>query len=173
VSGICGTGIITELTSFYLLNKWISFYGNIYYLINPRDHNGVSTTTGKTPTTLDVRTGNSEYSVPDVYSLRGGMYFNLNKIIFSAGIRDEGIPVHDLVGESNGMRRPGHNLSVEPGIIFKMKKASVYAYVPVIVARKIKQNVPDAKATEITGIYKISQGGSGNYQVFMGVLFKF
>ncbi|MDQ6609835.1 MAG: transporter [Bacteroidota bacterium] len=167
-----GTGIITELNGFYFINKSISFYGNIYYLTNPRDQSGVSTTTGKTPTALDVRTGNSEYSVPDVYSIRGGVYFNLKNVSLSAGFRDEGVPVHDLVGGSNGLRRPGHNLSVEPGILYKMKTTSFYVYLPFIVARKIKQNVPDAMVTKITGNYKIGPGGSGDYQVFAGVLFK-
>jgi len=63
--------------------------------------------------------------VPDVYSMRGGINFNLRKLGFSAGLRDEGVPVHDLLGESNGLRRPGHNLSFEPGIIYKMKRISL------------------------------------------------
>ena len=36
-----GTGIITQLNTFYFLSKNISLYANLYYLINPRDHNGV------------------------------------------------------------------------------------------------------------------------------------
>ena len=167
-----GTGIITELNTFYFFNKSISFYGNFYYLINPRDESGVSTTNGKTPTDLQLKTGSDIYSVPDIYSIRGGLNFNFNKLAFSAGLRDEGVPVHDLFGGSNGLRRPGHNLSFEPGIIYKMKKASIYAYVPVIISRKIRQNITDALATKITGVYRMGAGGSGNYSVFLGVLFK-
>jgi len=167
-----GTGVITEVNAFYLFSTSISFYGNFYYLINPRDHNGVSTTTWRTPTPLQIMTGGDVYSVPDVYSIRSGLYYNLRKVSFSAGVRDEGVPFHDLFGGSDGLRRPGHNLSFEPGIIYKMKRTSLYVYVPAIIARKIRQDPSDAKATEITGVYRMGTGGSGDYQVFAGVLFK-
>jgi hypothetical protein len=169
-----GTGIITEMNLFYILNsaRTISLYGNFYYLINPREQNGVAFTAGKIPLRVDSLAGNIINSVPDVFSLRFGAYYNVKNWAFSAGIRDEGIPVHDLVGGSEGVRRAGHNLSVEPGILYKMKKASIYAYVPFIVGRKISQNVPDENKTKITGVYQIGQGGSGDYQVFAGVLFK-
>jgi hypothetical protein len=167
-----GTGIITEVNAFYLLNKKTSLYGNFYYLINPRDQNGVSSTTWRAPTQLEVAAGADIYSVPDVYAIRAGINFNLTKISFSAGLREEGVPVHDLIGSSNGRRRPGYNLSFEPGVIYKMKRTSLYAYVPIVVARKIKQDVPDANASKITGVYRTGTGGSGNYFVFVGVLFK-
>jgi len=169
-----GTGIITELNTFYYINatKTISFYGNFYYLINARDQSGVSTTNGKTPTALQIKIGSDIYSVPDVYSIRSGFIFNFSKLVFSVGLRDEGVPVHDLFGGSNGLRRPGHNLSAEPGLIFKMKKVTLYSYIPFIVARKIRQNPTDAMATKITGVYTKGSGGSGNYSVFAGVQFK-
>jgi hypothetical protein len=108
--------------------------------------------------------------VPDVYSLRGGVDVSFKKLTLSAGLRDEGVPVHDLVGDNHGLRRPGHNLSFEPGIIYGMKKISLYSYVPIIIARRIKQNPTDALASEITGVYTMGSGGSGDYSVFVGVL---
>lgn len=167
-----GTGIITELNGFYRMNKRINFYGSFYYVINPRDQNGTSPTFGRTPTPLQVKTGNDVNSVPDLYSLRAGVSFHYKKITLSAGLRDEGIPVYDLLGGSNGFRRSGHNLSIEPGLVYIMKKVSIYAYVPVIVGRKIKQTVADKKETEITGIYTVRPGGFGNYILFAGALFK-
>ena len=82
------------------------------------------------------------------YSLRGGFDFSFKKLTLSAGLRDEGVPVHDLIGDSHGLRRPGHNLSFESGIIYNLNKVSLYSYVPVIIARKIKQNPTDALASE-------------------------
>ena len=166
-----GTGIITELNTFYFFNRSFNIYGNFYYLINPRDQNGVSVTGGRTPTTLQVATGNDITSVPDVYSIRAGLNYNYSKFSFSAGLRQEGSPVNDLFGGSYGVRRPGYNLSFDPGIVYMMKKVSLYLYVPIIIARTIKQNVPDANATKITGIYTSSPGGSGDYSVFLGVQF--
>jgi hypothetical protein len=167
-----GTGLITELNGFYMLSSSISFYGNFYYLINPRDQNGTQFTAGRIPSAMAVRSGGVELSVPDIYAIRAGANFNLNKWAFVTGIRDEGSPVHDLIGKSNGARRPGYNLSVEPGLIYKMKKATIYTYVPFIVSRSIKQSVPDKMITDITGVYTMSAGGSGDYQVFVGMLFK-
>ena len=166
-----GTGITSEINTFYIFNNTISLYGNVYYLLSPRDVNGVSTSTWRTPSALDVETTADVYSVPDVYALRGGVDFSFKQLTLSAGLRDEGVPVHDLVGDSHGLRRPGHNLSFEPGIIYSAKKFSLYSYVPVIIARKIKQNPTDALASEITGVYRMGAGGSGNLSVFLGALF--
>ena len=105
-------------------------------------------------------------------SIRAGVNFNFKRVLFSAGLRDEGIPVYDLIGGNNGNRRAGYNLSVEPGILYKMKKASVYAYIPIIVSRNIKQTVPDKKETEIGPGYVLRMGGSPNYLVFVGASFK-
>jgi len=167
-----GTGIITGVNAFYFFKKSVSFYVNFYYLLNPRDENGISTTTWRTATPLQIATGGDIYSVPDVYSIRGGVNYNLKTFGFSAGLRNEGVPVRDLLGGSNGLRRPGHNLSFELGVIYKMKTVSLYAYVPVIIARRVKQDPSDAKATEITGVYRMGTGGSGNYSAFIGAQFK-
>lgn len=169
-----GTGIITELNLFYILNaaRTISFYGNFYYLINPREQNGTAITSGRIPPRLDSLANNIILSVPDQFSIRVGAYFNIKNWAFSAGIRNEGSPVNDLLGGSEGIRRAGHNLSVEPGILYKMKKVSVYAFVPIIIERKISQNVPDKFKTKYLGTNFVSPGGSGNYQIFVGASFK-
>lgn len=168
-----GTGIIAELNAFYFFNATISLYGNFYYLINPREQNGVPATLGGRPVPDIVKkSGGDVLSVPDVFSIRAGANFNFNKWAFSAGLRDEGVPVYDLIGGSNGTRRAGYNLSAEPGILYKMKKVSFYTYIPFIVAREIKQNVPDKIVSKLTGVYTVSAGGSGDYQVFVGALFK-
>lgn len=169
-----GTGIITELNLFYFLNATgsISLYGNFYYLINPREQNGVAFTTGRIPARIDSLANNIILSVADQFSIRVGAYYNIKKWAFSAGLRNEGSPVEDLIGGSEGTRRAGHNLSVEPGILYKMKKTSIYAYVPIMIERKISQNVPDKIKTKYLGTNFVSAGNSGNYQVFVGILFK-
>jgi len=169
-----GTGIITEVNVFYILNSTgtISLYGNFYYMANPREQNGTAITNGRIPPRIDSLANNIILSVADQFSIRAGAYYNLKNWSFSAGIRNEGTPVKDLIGGSEGIRRAGYNLSVEPGIIYKMKRASIYAYVPFIVDRKISQNLPDQFKTKYTGVYTVSPGGSGDYQVFVGVLLK-
>ena len=169
-----GTGIITELNTFYYINptKTISLYGNFYYLISPRELSGTQFTTGKTPTAIQIQTGVIDLSVPDVFSMRAGANFNVSKWAFSAGLRNEGATVYDLFGGSNGGRRAGYTLSVEPGILYKMKKATAYIYIPITAAHKITQNVPDKIESKIRGVYTVGPGGSGDYQVFLGAQFK-
>jgi hypothetical protein len=170
-----GTGIITEVNTFYFFNskQQVGLYGNFYYLINPRDQNGVQYTQGKPPSPLLIEAAGLENSVPDVYSFRAGINFNFKDWSFSAGLRDEGSPVHDFIGENNGTRRAGYTLSAEPGIVYKLKKATLYTYVPFTISHAIKQNVIDKRISEKTGIYTVGPGGSGDYQVFIGAQFPF
>jgi hypothetical protein len=167
-----GTGIITELNTFYILNKTVSFYGNFYYLINPRDQNGQIFTTGRPLDPLRIKAGAVELTVPDVFSFRAGAYLNSNNLSYSAGLRLEGSPVHDLIGASNGDRRAGYNLSVEPGILYKMKKGTLYAYLPVTVSRKALQTIPDKNLSKIIGVNTMSSASSADYLIFLGVAFK-
>ena len=169
-----GTGIITEVNTFYVLNavRTISLYGNFYYMANPREQNGTAITNGRVPPRIDSLANNILLSVADQYSIRAGADYSLKKWIFSMGVRYEGTPVNDLVGGSEGVRRAGHNFSVEPGIVYKMKKASFYAYVPVIVDRETRQTLSDQFKTNYTGTYTLTQGGFADYIVFVGALFK-
>ncbi|MCW3116367.1 MAG: hypothetical protein JWM28_449, partial [Chitinophagaceae bacterium] len=169
-----GTGIITEMNTFYILNAARSFslYGNFYYMANTREQNGTAITNGRIPPRIDSLANNIILSVADQFSIRVGINYSLKRWAFSVGIRKEGTPVNDLFGGSEGVRRAGHNLSVEPGIIYKMKKASLYAYVPVIVGRETKQTLSDQFKTKYTGVNTLTQGGFGDYIVFVGALFK-
>lgn len=167
-----GSGIVTELNAFYILSKKINFYANLFYMSNPREQNGASTLFGRTPTSLQVKTFNTVASVTDQYAFRAGANFMSGNWVFSGGLRKEGIPVKDLIGGSNGTRRAGYNFSAEPGIAYRMKKTEIFAFVPIIVNRAIKQNVPDKLATQITGNYTLTQGGSGNYALFWGAIFR-
>jgi hypothetical protein len=169
-----GTGIITEVNAFYILNtaRTISLYGNFYYMANPREQNGTAITAGRVPPRIDSLANNIYLSVADQYSMRAGINYNLKSWAFSLGVRNEGSPVNDLFGGSEGVRRAGHNFSIEPGVIYKMKKVSLYAYVPVMVSRETRQTLADQFKTKYTGVYTLTQGGFGDYQVFIGALFK-
>ncbi len=169
-----GTGIITELNTFYFLGskKNISLYGDFYYLINPTNINGTQYTLGKPQTAFNILIGAYDVSVIDVFSMRAGMIFDFKNLAFSAGLRDEGAPVRDLFGKSDGIRRSGYTLSAEPGIIYKFKTASIYAYVPFLLSHEVKQSVLDKVITDKTGVYTSSPGGSGDYQIFIGAQFQ-
>jgi hypothetical protein len=169
-----GTGFIAELNTYYFLDskKTVSLYGNFYYLANPTDINGTQYTMGKPETAANILLGAYDVSSIDVFSIRAGISYNLKNWAFSAGIRDEGAPVYDLIGKSDGIRRSGYTLSAEPGIIYKFKSATIYTYVPFLLSHEVKQSALDKIITKQTGVYTISQGGSGDYQIFVGAQFQ-
>ena len=172
-----GTGFTVEVNSFFTLGKSISLYGNFFYLISPKDQNGVSTMWGETLATAEtsqdsvaynnaVISGQNVMSVPDAFTFRLGANYTSNRFIYSAGFRMEGQPVHDLIGGDNGLRRSGSIISVEPGINYNVKNSMIFAYVPIAIYRNSKQIAPD----ETLGVQ--STGGFADYLIFVGVLFK-
>ncbi|MDR3715445.1 MAG: hypothetical protein P4L51_21770 [Puia sp.] len=168
-----GTGITLEINAFYHLSPAFSVYGNLYYLSNPRDVNGVSTARGGTPSASAVANGSDVMSVPDQYMARIGLNYMVGRFNFSAGVRDECLPVHDLVGGSDGFRRPGFIISGEPGVVYNLKKISLYSFVPVAIVRDRTQSVPDKITTQLTGVYTHGDAFFADYVVNIGAIIRF
>lgn len=168
-----GTGFTTELNTYYSINHNLNVYANFYYLLNPREQNGVSTQRGGTPSAATIANTSDVMSVPDQYLIRAGANYMANKFTFSGGVRYECIPVYDLIGGSTGFRRPGRVLTVEPGITYTMNKCNIYAYVPIAVSRNRTQSVPDKLKTEQTGIYAQGDAAFADYSINIGFSIRF
>jgi hypothetical protein len=168
-----GTGITAEINAFYNFSRKLSAYANFYYLANPREQNGVSTARGGIPTAASISYGSNVMSVPDQYMIRGGVNFSVNNFTASAGVRKECIPVYDLIGGSNGFRRPGYVVSIEPGLTYQVKKVTLYAFVPVALERNRTQSVPDKIRTEKTGVYAHGDAAFADYAVNIGMAIRF
>jgi hypothetical protein len=80
--------------------------------------------------------------------------------------------VHDLVGGSNGFRRPGYIISAEPGVTYRVKSFSIYAFVPVALKRDRTQSVPDKITTRLTGTYAQGDAAFADYAINVGVTFR-
>lgn len=168
-----GLGFTTEINTYYKISPAISLYGNFYYLINPREHNGVSTARGGTSSAATISYGSDVMSVPDQYLVRGGVNVVLNRFVLTAGLRKECIPVNDLIGGSNGFRRPGYILSGEPGISYRFKKWDIYSFVPIALSRNRTQSVPDKIRTAMTGTYAQGDAAFADYVVNIGCSIRF
>jgi hypothetical protein len=168
-----GTGFTTEINAFYNFSHSIGVYGNFYYLFNPREQNGVSTSRGLPPSADALKYGTAVMSVPDQYMIRAGASAMVDKFTFSAGVRDECLPSKDLIGGSMGFRRPGYIISIEPGVNYQFKKATVYAYVPFAVKRDRTQSVADKLKTAATGVYTQGDAAFADYLINVGCAFKF
>ncbi len=164
-----GTGITTEVNAFYHVTKSVSLYANGFYLINPREQNGVSTARGGTSSAASIAYGSDVMSVPDQYMVRAGGNVAAQQWMFSAGMRMECVPVKDLVGGSNGFRRPGYVLSVEPVVAYKIKSTQIYLSVPYAVQRNRTQSIPDKIRTRKTGVYAQGDAAFSDYSVNFGI----
>lgn len=167
-----GTGLTTEINAYYNVSRKVSVYGSFYYLLNPREQNGVSTARGGTPSAANIANGQYVMSVPDQYMIRVGANVTFDKLTVSAGFRDECLPSRDLVGGNNGFRRPGYIISAEPGLSYNFKKFTAYAYVPVALVRNRTQSEPDRIRSRLTGTRTVGDAAFADYAVNIGFSFK-
>ena len=137
-AGDGGTGFAIELQGY----KRIPFQSELYfagvYLFNPRNTNGVST--------FRNARGEQVMSVSDQYLYRGGLGRAVPKVsglAVSFGARVEGVPVRDALGKSDGFRRPGYAISLDPGFLYMRRSYAVSCNVPFAVHRDRKRSVAD------------------------------
>ncbi|HEY0455690.1 MAG TPA: hypothetical protein VGE41_04905 [Verrucomicrobiae bacterium] len=143
--GTGGWGAIFDVYGYQQLMPKLYGYINGSYVITPQEKNGVPT----------FRSSQFEkiMSITDSYMGRAGVQYTVwpkYGVNFSLGGRIEGVPVHDLIGGSDGFRRPGYAVSIEPGITATIDTWSFSIYTPVALYRNREQSVPD-KQLEHTG----------------------
>lgn len=169
-----GTGITFELNGYYNFSHTVGVYGNFFYLSNPANQNGVSNAHGATPSASSVANGSNVMSIPDQYLVRAGVNLTFDHLTVSAGFRDDCLPVHDLLGSSDGFRRPGYILSAEPGLTYVFnEKVSLYSFVPIAFVRDRTQSVPDKITTALTGVYTHGDAAFANCVVNIGANIRF
>lgn len=143
-----GWGIILSGNAFAKVFKDTFVYVDGFYLINPRETNGVHTVNFDSLGFTHGDKGLMFNSVPDQSMVRGG----LARAIWPAiglsgtlGVRWEGVPSHDLIGGSDGWRLPGYSFSIEPGISISRGKDYLSVTAPVAVYRYGLNSVPLAR----------------------------
>lgn len=132
-----GWGIPLDIQAYKRFGK-TTVYGSAAYLLNPRDTNGVPTGRG--------RPSEAIMSVADQYIARVGVARPVPKTrqwAYSIGWRIEGVPVRDLIGKSNGFRRPGYGMAIEPGVQYFRPRETWSVTVPIAAGRNRKRSVSD------------------------------
>lgn len=167
-----GTGISLEFSGYYGLTHAWSLYGNFFYMANPREQNGVSTARGGTSTIASITYGSNVMSVADQYMYRAGISYMGKYLTGTLGIRKDGIPAVDLIGGSNGFRRPGYVVAVEPGLSYMKKKVTYFFNLPISVQRNRTQSVPDQIRTQKTGSYFKGDAAFADYLINAGVVIR-
>ncbi len=144
-----GTGLILDVQAFKNF-KWGTTFASVNYLANPRDTNG-------TPSLLVGLMGAGAppnaavNSVPDQFIARLGASVPIKAVNgLSIGLagRVEGVPVHDLFGDSNGFRFAGYAFFVEPGISYTRGAHTWSVNVPVTVGQRI-HDIPTTPGPDV------------------------
>jgi hypothetical protein len=140
-----GWGNIVEIDLSRKLVGKFSGYASAMYMFNPRNTNGVlrRSTPYTMPVTNEPIPLSNEMSVSDQYFWRAGVQFTSHGIQTSLGARMEGIPSEDILGKTDGFRRPGYIVSLEPSVFYSTGQHSFGVNVPIAMMRNRTRNVVD------------------------------
>ena len=135
-----GWGFVLAAQGYKSLWEKADLYGQAQYLFNPLDTNGIAT--------FRSQPGQNVMSVTDQYLYRMGISQGMPKlrgVALSLGARGEGVPVRDLIGGSNGFRRPGSVISLDPGLMVNVRRTTVSVNGPWALRRDRPPSVPEIK----------------------------
>ena len=135
--GVGGWGMVVDLYAYQQILPRLNGFVNGSYTMTPEEK--------YTPTA----SRDGDYSIPDSYLARGGLEFFVwpkHSLSVSLAGRVEGVPVHDLVGGSDGFRRPGYAVSIEPGVSLAIRSWSIMVNTPVAVYRNRQASVLEQAA---------------------------
>jgi hypothetical protein len=143
--GTGGWGIILDLYAYREIVPRLNAFVNGAYTITPQEKNGVLTSRSNP--------FEAEMSIADTYMGRWGLEYVLwpkHGLGLSLAGRIEGVPVYDAVGGSDGFRRPGFAISIEPGMMASIKSWSFGFYAPVALYRNRERSVPDKQFQQVS-----------------------
>lgn len=165
-----GLGLVAELNFTSHVTQKLSIYANTLYLFNPRNTNGTRTFR---ETLSPILANEAIMSVPDQYMVRAGTQFSIkDKWGLAIGGRLEGIPVRDVIGQSDGFRRPGYILSIEPSITYQQGPHSFNLSMPVALVRNRLQSVTDRETEIATGNPRHGDAAFADYLLSISYAYK-
>lgn len=166
--GSGGYGLVFDYYAYRELGAGFTAFTNGVYTVTPQEKNGVQTARSNVYEAVE--------SIPDTYLGRVGLEYGVGAVpglALSLGFRAEGVMVHDLVGGSDGFRRPGYSVAFEPGITFARQHWSARLYVPITMQVDRQQSVPDKQRTAATGKYSQGDAAFADYTIICGASYHF
>lgn len=153
-----GLGVTFDFQAYRMISHSLMVNGTFYYLVNPRETNGEA-----------ARNGSTEFSVPDQYAARLGVTYitSLRGLSVYLGARHECVPVYDLIGGSDGFRRPGYIISAEPGVNYSWDRFALNVNVPIALERNRTQSYLD-KQNSTPGNRRHGDAAFADYLVNVG-----
>ncbi|MFQ5684693.1 MAG: hypothetical protein ACE5HC_15665 [Candidatus Binatia bacterium] len=140
--GYGGWDVILEGRGFHRVYKSIIAYASGFYVFSPRNTNDVEPLASLFNPNIQFFT-----SVPDQYGARAGFSFPVwpdKRLSLSAGGRVSGVPMTDLIGGSDGFRRPGYVVAFEPSVTWSTAANILTVSAPIALKRSILTSKLDA-----------------------------
>jgi hypothetical protein len=154
-----GWGAIFDLYAYAQLGQSATVYFAGTYTVTPQETSGVPT--------FRSNPFESVMSIGDSYVSRAGVDYALTpsrRLVMNLGGRIEGVPVHDLVGGSDGFRRPGYAVSIETGLSYTWRDGlSAAFYADQAIMRDRQRSVPDMQQTAATGVFRAGDAAFADY----------
>ena len=132
-----GWGVIFQTQMYRRAYKSLYAFGQGWFLMTPKDTTKVISPYPGVP-----------LSVPDIYSIRVGGASDIKGVpglAANLGMRIDGIPVSDLVGGSDGFRRPGYSLYLDPGVSYVRGGNTFTLNIPVMVHQDFMRSQIDVQ----------------------------
>src|SRR5690606_8389568 len=160
-----GVGFNLDFQGYYMLSHSFTLTTSLYYLFNPEVTNGVLTRGSST----------FEFSVPDQFAAQLGALYspNIKGVNFYLGGRIEAVPATDLIGSSEGYRRPGYAISIDPGINYNTDNLSLSLNVPIALERNRTQSFADKERTALTGVFTQGDAAFADYLINLNLTYRF
>lgn len=136
--GSGGWGIVPTVQAFRSFGP-VTAYGVATYVVTPQDTNGV-------PSFFPSLFGAPHppvNSIADQYLVEGGVSLAtpLRWISPTLAYRIDGVPVHDLIGGSDGFRRPATLNYIEPGVNLELFGHMLNVSVPIVTYINVKPRI--------------------------------
>jgi len=160
-----GWGIVCDVQAFKIVGN-TTFFASGSYLINPRNTNGAPSIIGALGLgSIPMFANEAVNSVPDQYLARAGAVAPIKQVSglgFSLAGRIEGLPPTDLIGGSDGFRRPGYVVFVEPGFVYSHGAETWSISTPITVHRRVQDSpasirVEDATIADVVFLFTYSR----------------
>jgi len=145
--GTGGWGIVFDVQGFKKAGD-ITFYASGTYIAEPMNVNGTPSILASFITITPPNEYRRYNTAADQYLLRVGGVLPLRPVpglTFSLGARMEGVPSNDFIGGSDGFRRPGHTVYIEPGLLYTRGRDTFSLYGPIPIDRR---RDPDSKGNK-------------------------
>jgi hypothetical protein len=158
-----GWGLILQGLAFARLFDRVSGYASGSYLVTPKNQSSFLQAPSGSFASVHV-------SIPDVFNARMGLSFDVSRrhgVVASLGARLDGIPTHDLVGRSDGFRRPVTLGYLEPSVTLTHGRSTVTFNAPMRIYENFRPSLVDVQLGSAGG------GDLAQYLLFAGYQARF